>query len=267
MDNQTLVGPDLKYICAHDTFHLLTPAQNVEVRLLNSEEVKHLYPDKRFRNAIGDKDNPKRPRVLAATALSGKELVGVAAAAADSDEMYQIGIDVIPDFRDVGIGTTLVSLLTKSILDMGKVPYYSTWANNIGSRRLASAVAAARNGTDTVLIERYGHLGGLASGGLVNIFPNLSTISGEQQIYGLNQELLDRLDARGGTSYPKKEDWGTTDEKVVNYYLNAHMGNFFIRNDPDIGKRRVMYSAVVDFISLITCPPEYFGRNLHSMCT
>jgi hypothetical protein len=23
---------------------------------------------------------------------------------------------------------------------MGKVPYYSTWANNIGSRRLATAV-------------------------------------------------------------------------------------------------------------------------------
>jgi hypothetical protein len=126
-----------------------------------------------------------------------------------------------------------------------------------GPGGFASAVAAARNGADTVLIERYGHLGGMASGGLVNIFPNLSTIGGEQQIYGLNQELLDRLDARGGTSYPKKEDWGTTDEKVVNYYLNAHMANFFVRNDPDIGKRRVMYSAVVD--------PEILKAELNDM--
>ncbi len=126
-----------------------------------------------------------------------------------------------------------------------------------GPGGFASAVAAARNGADTVLVERYGHLGGMASGGLVNIFPNLSTIKGEQQIYGLNQELLDRLDKRGGASYPKKEDWGTTDEKVVNYYLNAQMAHFYVRQDPDIGKKRVMYSAVVD--------PEILKAELNDM--
>ena len=52
-----------------------------------------------------------------------------------------------------------------------------------GPGGFASAVASSRSGADTVLIERYGHLGGMASGGLVNILPNLSTISGEQKIY------------------------------------------------------------------------------------
>jgi NADPH-dependent 2,4-dienoyl-CoA reductase/sulfur reductase-like enzyme len=47
-----------------------------------------------------------------------------------------------------------------------------------GPGGLASAVSAARSGARTVLIERYGHLGGMATGGLVNIFPNLSDISG-----------------------------------------------------------------------------------------
>ena len=46
----------------------------------------------------------------------------------------------MPSYRNKGIGSFLVSQLTESILDMGKVPYYSTWANNIGSRRLALAV-------------------------------------------------------------------------------------------------------------------------------
>ena len=75
-----------------------------------------------------------------------------------------------------------------------------------GPGGIGSAIAAARSGARTVLIERYGHLGGMATGGLVNIIPNLSDISGRQQIYGLNQELIDRLDVRGGTSYPKKKD-------------------------------------------------------------
>jgi hypothetical protein len=127
-----------------------------------------------------------------------------------------------------------------------------------GPGGFASAVAAARSGADTVLIERYGYLGGMATGGLVNILPNLGTISGEQKIYGLNQELIDRLDTRGGVSYPKKKDWGTADRNVVEYYLNANMGVFYLRNDPTIGgKKRVLYTAVVD--------PEILKDELNDM--
>jgi len=103
-----------------------------------------------------------------------------------------------------------------------------------GPGGIGSAIAAARSGAETVLIERYGHLGGMATGGLVNIIPNLSGISGKQHLFGLNQELIDRLAARGGASYPKKEDWGTTDREVVDYYLNANLGWFYIRKDLNI---------------------------------
>src|SRR5512146_2270084 len=65
-----------------------------------------------------------------------------------------------------------------------------------GPGGIGSAVAAARSGARTVLIERYGHLGGMATGGLVNIIPNMSDINGKQHIFGLTQELIDRLDAR-----------------------------------------------------------------------
>jgi heterodisulfide reductase subunit A-like polyferredoxin len=74
-----------------------------------------------------------------------------------------------------------------------------------GSGGVASVISAARIGTKTVLIERYGHLGGMATGGLINIPPNLSDISGKQHIYGLTQEIIDRLDTRDGVSYPKDE--------------------------------------------------------------
>jgi 2-polyprenyl-6-methoxyphenol hydroxylase-like FAD-dependent oxidoreductase len=126
-----------------------------------------------------------------------------------------------------------------------------------GPGGIGSAIAAARSGAKTVLIERYGHLGGMATGGLVNIIPNLSDITGKQHVFGLNQELLDRLDKRGGASYPEKKDWGTADKKVVDYYLDANLGWFYVRLDHNIGQQRVIYSAVVD--------PEILKDELNDM--
>ncbi len=114
-----------------------------------------------------------------------------------------------------------------------------------GPGGVGAAIAAARTGARTVLIERYGHLGGMATGGLVNIIPNLGDINGRQHVFGLTQEIIDRLDKRGGTSYPRKSDWGTADKKVVDFYHDANLGWFYLRNDRN-GQPRVLYSAVVD---------------------
>ncbi|OGO31234.1 MAG: hypothetical protein A2Z29_09355 [Chloroflexi bacterium RBG_16_56_11] len=126
-----------------------------------------------------------------------------------------------------------------------------------GPGGVGAAIAAARNGARTVLIERYGHLGGMATGGLVNIVPNLSDISGKQHIYGLTMEMLDRLDKRGGVSYPAKKDRGTAAKKVVDYYLDANLGWFYVRQDHHTGKKRVLYSAVID--------PEVLKDELNDM--
>jgi hypothetical protein len=115
-----------------------------------------------------------------------------------------------------------------------------------GPGGIGSAIAAARHGAKTILIERYGYLGGMATGGLVNIIPNLSDMSGEQHIYGIVQEMIDRLDKRGGTSYPAKKDWGTTKKKIVDYYLDANLGWFYVRKDFNRNKECVLYTAVVD---------------------
>jgi predicted GNAT family acetyltransferase len=51
--------------------------------------------------------------------------------------MWQIGIDVVPSYRNQGIGKALVSRLTEALFKVGKLPYYSTRASNIPSRRIA----------------------------------------------------------------------------------------------------------------------------------
>ena len=48
----------------------------------------------------------------------------------------------------------------------------------------------------------------LGTGGLVTIIPNLSDLNGKQQIAGITQEWIDRLDVREAADYPKKGTLG-----------------------------------------------------------
>ncbi len=107
-----------------------------------------------------------------------------------------------------------------------------------GPGGIGAALAAARSGADTVLIERYEHLGGMGTGGLVTIIPNLSDFNGKQQIAGITQEWIDRLNLREAADYPKKEHWGSDDKKLVAYYEDR---SFF-----NIREKKVLYSVHID---------------------
>ncbi len=66
-----------------------------------------------------------------------------------------------------------------------------------GPAGLAAAVAAARRGAETLLIERYGFLGGMATAGLVNPFMGWHA-GGKPLVGGIFQEMLDLMAAAGG---------------------------------------------------------------------
>jgi hypothetical protein len=89
----------------------------------------------------------------------------------------------------------------------------------------SAAMAAARNGARVVLLERYGHLGGMASGGIVIQIPHMSDGGKEPVIAGLNLEWLERLDKiPGGTLRPRMEDIGSDDPALVKKW-SRFMGN------------------------------------------
>jgi hypothetical protein len=88
----------------------------------------------------------------------------------------------------------------------------------------SAAIAAARNGARTVLLERYGHLGGMATGGIVIQIPHMSDGGKDPVIAGLCLEWLERLDVIGGTLRPGMEDLGSSDEKLVSRW-RRFMGN------------------------------------------
>ncbi|MFC1948159.1 FAD-dependent oxidoreductase [Chloroflexota bacterium] len=89
-----------------------------------------------------------------------------------------------------------------------------------GPAGIAAAIAAARNGAETVLLERYGHLGGLASGGLVTLIMPMSDGTEKPQIAGICQEVIDRLDIMGAALHPRIKDLGSEAQDVLDYWKN-----------------------------------------------
>lgn len=84
-----------------------------------------------------------------------------------------------------------------------------------GPAGFAAAVAAARNGADVVLIERFSYLGGLATGGLIILLLTLDDGGGHQVVGGLCQEMVGRMAKRGAVHCPPKEQWNDPSSKLV----------------------------------------------------
>ena len=65
--------------------------------------------------------------------------MGMAGCSADTLLLWQIGIDVLPEYRGRGIATTLVTLLRDEVFRRGAIPYYGTSLSNLGSWKTALA--------------------------------------------------------------------------------------------------------------------------------
>ncbi|HEY9026727.1 MAG TPA: FAD-dependent oxidoreductase, partial [Burkholderiaceae bacterium] len=86
-----------------------------------------------------------------------------------------------------------------------------------GPSGVAAAVAAARNGARVVLLERYNHLGGLSTGGLVIWIDRMSDWQGQHVIQGLAAEFMARMGAEA-VAGPPRDEWGSQDPDAAAYW-------------------------------------------------
>lgn len=114
---------------------LLKPVEcEYELKILTQNDFSDLYKPE-WSNAICK--YRKEYDVLGIGAYDGEKLVGLAACSADGDEMWQIGIDVLPEYRHKGIASSLVSNLACEIIKREKVPFYCCAWSNVASARTA----------------------------------------------------------------------------------------------------------------------------------
>ena len=98
-----------------------------ELRILTQTDFADLYLPE-WSNALCEKR--KHLDVLCVGAYDGDKLVGLAGCSADCEQMWQIGIDVLHEYRRQGIASALTSRLAIDILNRGKVPFYcAAWCN------------------------------------------------------------------------------------------------------------------------------------------
>lgn len=86
-----------------------------------------------------------------------------------------------------------------------------------GPAGTAAAVAAAREGAEVILVERYGCLGGLSTGGLVSWIDRMADWQGNLVVAGIGEELLDRCGS-DATIGPERDIWGSKDPVEAAYW-------------------------------------------------
>lgn len=113
-----------------------------------------------------------------------------------------------------------------------------------GAAGIAAAVAAARAGAEVTLVERYGSLGGLATGGLIALLLTMDDGRGRPVVGGLCQETVERLERAGGCYYPPRASWGSDDADAVDAAYRwglvwggaraAHRVRYSVAYDPEV---------------------------------
>jgi len=80
-----------------------------------------------------------------------------------------------------------------------------------GAAGVTAAVSAARNGLSVTLLERYHHLGGMASGGMVLVLDDM--VNGQEiTVSGIVDEFVQRMQKEGMAIVPPVEDRYASDE-------------------------------------------------------
>lgn len=103
-----------------------------ECKILYAKDFNELYTVD-WSNALCEKR--KELDVLGVGAYHNGKLIGLAACSADCETMWQIGVDVLLEYRRQGIASALTSRLAIEILERDKVPFYCcAWSNLKSSR-------------------------------------------------------------------------------------------------------------------------------------
>lgn len=108
-----------------------------QVQWFEDKQLEQFRGDSRFSHALCfSKTQPDR---IALAACEKKKIMAMAGVSEDGSYLWQIGIDVLPEYEGRGLGMNLVTLMKQEVIRRGKAPFYGTAQSHAISRNVAIA--------------------------------------------------------------------------------------------------------------------------------
>lgn len=130
-------GQSIYYIPDVDRFEMQDEISDYEFRLFDGN-TSEIELSAGFENAITFDENGKCISQIAYCAYDNGKIIGVAGADKVNEDIWEVGIEILPEYRKSGLATILTKNLTMKILEKGIVPIWCASSTNIGSQAVAS---------------------------------------------------------------------------------------------------------------------------------
>ena len=114
-----------------------------------------------------------------------------------------------------------------------------------GPAGVAAAVSAARLGAEVIITERFHQVGGMATGGKVLLFDDM-TDGSHKTVGGITEEILRELIKNKGAVVPPANEINISNEEIWHRWRNWGFENFHSNTSPN----KINYCASVDPESL-----------------
>lgn len=148
-----IYGQTIHYIPDIESIKRLPLSDEYSYELLKGKDIEKLRGIKGFDNSLDFDCNGKALTKIVFLAKKDDEIIGLASAEEETEKLWEVGIDVKPEYRKGGLGTKLVSNLTVDIIEQGIIPFYSASVTNLGSQMVAN-----RSGYIPYWIDTYGNI-------------------------------------------------------------------------------------------------------------
>ena len=132
-------GQTIHYVPNDNYINDVSVSLNYECEYLFERDILSLVGLIGFENSLAFDENGSTSTKAVCIAKEKNKIIGAAGAAESSvNGVWEIGVDVMEEYRNARLGTYLVRGLTKELLARNIIPFYSASVTNIGSQMVAS---------------------------------------------------------------------------------------------------------------------------------
>ena len=136
-ESELIFGQTIHYVPDLKQMEPMAYPDGYTYELLVGEEVQKLLGIEGFDNSLAFDENGTTPTCIVLYARDHGKIVALAGASYETEELREVGVDVLKEYRGRKLASILVRNLTIEILKRGKIPFYSASVTNIASQAVA----------------------------------------------------------------------------------------------------------------------------------